>query len=315
MDASKPQAAKIAKAETARAKILVVDDEPNILLTLTAILEQEGYDVEGVSGGARAISAVRDSHYDLVLTDLKMPQVDGLAVLEEVRRCLPQTATIMMTGYASLDSAVDAVQRGAYEYLLKPVEIPHLKLAVERSLERKRLSEIETLYRVQKSLATAPDEPSIARQITEAACNVLNLSRACLFTPGAPDAPALLQDLLADGRTLGALSAGAVITSAADAAAKKCGQAHNIADFALVPGLSQGELVCVLCAHNGSAPYEFQASALRFLRSLAGQAALVLRNRQLIAELRQNNAELAAANDKLKQLDRLKSQFLSVATH
>lgn len=67
--------------------------------------------------------------------------------------------------------------------------------------------------------------------------------------------------------------------------------------------------------HNGSMPYEFHATAVRFLRALASQAALVLRNQQLIAELRRNNAELAAANNKLKQLDQLKSQFLSIATH
>src|SRR5947209_17422023 len=140
------------KADSSKAKILVVDDEPNVLLTLTAILQYEGYEVDGAGGGAEAIAAVHQHHYDLVLTDLKMAEIDGLAVLEEVRRSSPQTVTLMMTGYASLDSAVDAVQRGAYEYLLKPVEVPNLKLAVERSLERKRLSEVETLYRVQKNL-------------------------------------------------------------------------------------------------------------------------------------------------------------------
>src|SRR5207248_6216706 len=86
-------------------------------------------------------------------------------------------------------------------------------------------------------------------------------------------------------------------------------------DFILVPGMAQGKLVCVLCAHNGPDGYEFHASAQRFLQALASQAALALHNAQLIAELRRNNAELEEANRKLKELDRLKSQFLSVATH
>lgn len=309
-----PQA-QIAKPDISKAKILVVDDEPNILLTLTAILQHDGYEVEGVSGGAEAIASVRQHHYDVVLTDLKMPGIDGLAVLEEVRRSAPQTVTVMMTGYASLDTAVDAVQRGAYEYLLKPVEIPNLKLAVERSLERKRLSEVETLYRVQRNLAAASGKEAIAREITEAACNVLNLGHAYLFLINAHDHAAFLLPGNDDPEIRARLGAGNVITSGQKSAANKWARAHGIADFALIPGLAQGELVCVLCVHNGNAAYEFHASALRFLRALAGQAALVLRNLQLIAELRNNNTELAAANRKLQELDRLKSQFLSVATH
>src|SRR5713226_3079715 len=82
-----------------KAKLPVVDDEPSILLTVSAILEEEGYDVDSVPGGMEALAAIRRTHYDLVLTDLKMPKVDGLAVLEEVRKVSPQSATIMLTGY------------------------------------------------------------------------------------------------------------------------------------------------------------------------------------------------------------------------
>jgi signal transduction histidine kinase len=321
MDATSFEAARadlsagVPKTEMSKAKILVVDDEPNILLTLTAILQYEGYEVDGVAGGAEAIAAVHQHHYDLVLTDLKMPEVDGLAVLEEVRRSSPQSVTLMMTGYASLDSAVDAVQRGAYEYLLKPVEVPNLKMAVERSLERKRLSEVETLYRVQKNLASASGEQTIAREVTDAACTVLNLGDAYLFLVNTRDELGSLPPGNNDPRVMAALKAGRAVTSADNTAASEWARSHNIADFVLIPGLAQGQLVCVLCAHNGGVAYEFHATAVRFLRTLASQAALVLRNHQLIAELRQNNAELAAANDNLKQLDRLKSQFLSIATH
>ncbi|MGZ4827712.1 MAG: response regulator, partial [Terriglobales bacterium] len=101
-----------------RAKILVVDDEASVLLTVVAILEQEGFDVDSAGGGEQAIQAIRSTRYDLVLTDLKMPGVDGLQVLEEVRKTSPSTVTVMMTGYGSVDSAFEAVQRGAYEYLL-----------------------------------------------------------------------------------------------------------------------------------------------------------------------------------------------------
>ena len=84
----------VLKADTPKAKILVVDDEPNVLLTLTAILQHEGYEIESAKGGEEAIASVRRHHYDVVLTDLKMPRVDGLDVLDEVRRSSPQTVTL-----------------------------------------------------------------------------------------------------------------------------------------------------------------------------------------------------------------------------
>src|SRR5512142_2099048 len=140
-----------------QARILVVDDEPGVLLTTSAVLTGEGYEVTSADGGAAAIAAIHQHHYDLVLTDLKMPAVDGLAVLEEVRKRSPATVTVMMTGYGSVDSALEAVQRGAYEYLLKPTEVADLKAAVRRSLERKRFSEIDTLYRISKTLTTSLD--------------------------------------------------------------------------------------------------------------------------------------------------------------
>ena len=126
-------------------RVLIVDDEPSVLITTRVILEQEGYAVETATGGEAALALIADHNFDLVLTDLNMPRVDGLAVLAEVQRRSPNTATIMITGYASVQSALDAVQLGASEYLMKPVEIPQLKLAIKRSLERKRLSEIGIL--------------------------------------------------------------------------------------------------------------------------------------------------------------------------
>src|SRR5512147_1330618 len=159
-----------------RAKILVVDDEANVLLTVAAILEQEGYDVDSAGGGEQAIQAIRSTHYDLVLTDLKMPAVDGLRVLEEVRKTSPSTVTVMMTGYGSVATALEAVQRGAYEYLLKPTDVADLKAAVRRSLERKRLSELDTLYRVSRALTSSFDPASIASEVTQAVRQVLSVS-------------------------------------------------------------------------------------------------------------------------------------------
>ncbi len=301
-----------------RPKILVVDDEPNVLLTVTAILQQESYDVDSAAGGAEAIRAIRSAHYDLVLTDLKMPGVDGLRVLEEVRNTSPSTVTVMMTGYGSVDSALEAVQRGAYEYLLKPTEVVDLKAAVRRSLERKRLSEIDTLYRVSRTLTSSLDPQTIAHEVTEAVRQVLGVASATLLNRDleSPDHEDPLHAMLRDPHVLRALERGEIIHNGDDIpAAARWSLAAKSHSFVFVPGIANGRLICVLCADNGAEPFDFHASAQRFLRSLAGQAALVLSNATLFTELQRNNQQLAAANEKLRELDKLKSQFLSVATH
>jgi signal transduction histidine kinase len=305
--------------DSPKAKILLVDDEPNVLLTVEAILQSEGYGVDAIGDSEVALEAIRTHQYDLVLTDLKMPKVDGLGILAEVRKSSPNTVCVMMTGYASVDSALEAVQLGAYEYLLKPVEVADLKLAVSRSLERKRLSEIDTLYRISHAATAIPDVYRLAEEVADAARRVLHVESAAVAWPAEISSAVCdpeLAALIADPEVAGLLQHGAIILSGdgvptADAWATR----HNARAYALVPGVSRGRLVCVLCTHNNGNPYEFHASAQRFLRSLAGQTALALNNAALIAELRYNNQELEAANAKLRELDRLKSQFLSVATH
>src|SRR5437868_8398046 len=150
------------------AKILIVDDEPGVLLTTRALLQQEGFDVEAASSGLEAVEAIHQRHYDLVLTDLKMPGVDGLGVLAEVRKRTPLTVTVMMTGYGSVGSALEAIKLGAYEYLLKPIEVDDLKQAVRRSLERKRFSEIDTLYRISWTITKSQDVATMSAEVSDA---------------------------------------------------------------------------------------------------------------------------------------------------
>lgn len=302
------------------AKILVVDDEPGVLLTTQAILQQEGYAVETAATGQKAVEAIRQRHYDLVLTDLKMPGVDGLGVLAEVRKRSPLTVTVMMTGYGSVGSALDAVKLGAYEYLLKPIEVEDLKQAVRRSLERRRLSEIDALYRINWAITQSPEPATMAAEISDAVRGVLGLDYACLLTREdgqwkGNGSPALGHAL--DSASLrAALQRGLIVTDQDhEESAAAWSQKQGVCSYALVPGTSGSHLVCVLCAHNGQKPYEFHASAVRFLQGLASQTALALENAALISELKRNNEELGAVNRKLQELDKLKSNFLSVATH
>ena len=122
-------------------KVLVVDDEESVVVTIKAILQLDGYSVATTTSGAKARAMVRDVEYDLVLTDLRLEDGDGLDVLKAVRERYPETVTIMLTGYASLESAIQALRAGAYDYLVKPSEVEELRATVARGLERRHLGQ------------------------------------------------------------------------------------------------------------------------------------------------------------------------------
>src|SRR3712207_6128747 len=104
-------------------RVLVVDDEETVRVTLTAVLAGAGYDVSSAGTGADALTLLHSTEFDLVLTDLRLEDIDGLMILSRVQRRWPDTVTLMLTGYASIDSAVAALRAGAYDYLCKPCPV------------------------------------------------------------------------------------------------------------------------------------------------------------------------------------------------
>ena len=119
-------------------RILVVDDEENVRITTAAILEQEGYAVDTASDGLEALDKLRAGDLDLVLTDLRMEGMDGSALLQELCTKYPNVVTVVLTGYASIESSIDALRCGVYDYLVKPCVVDDLKLTVKRALEHKQ---------------------------------------------------------------------------------------------------------------------------------------------------------------------------------
>jgi signal transduction histidine kinase len=120
-------------------QLLVVDDEESLRITTAAILEKEGYLVDTASSGDEAINLLEQKDYDLVLTDLHMEGGDGLSVLNEIRRHSPLTISVVLTGFASVESAIAALQEGAYDYLVKPCDIDSMKHTIRRGVEHRRL--------------------------------------------------------------------------------------------------------------------------------------------------------------------------------
>ena len=137
---------------TSAATVLVIDDEESVATTIEAILRMDGHTVTSATTGADAIRLLQTQRFDVVLTDLRLGDMDGIDVLREVQRTSPETASIMLTGYASLESAVAALRSGAYDYLMKPSDVEELRAtvnrAIERGLLRRRLIELEEVDRL-----------------------------------------------------------------------------------------------------------------------------------------------------------------------
>lgn len=122
---------------SAKAKVLVVDDEPVVCRSCRRILAGQGYVVETVGSGREALERLGREQYDVLIVDLKMPEVSGIEVVEEVSARELDTAVIVMTGYATYRTAVEAMQLGAFDYIPKPFTPDELTTVVRNALERR----------------------------------------------------------------------------------------------------------------------------------------------------------------------------------
>jgi DNA-binding NtrC family response regulator len=136
---------------SSKAKVLVIDDEQIVLKSCTRILSAEGYDVQIVQTGAEGLRKLADEKFDVVLTDLKMPDMSGMEVLEKVLESYPDMIVIMITGYSTVQTAVDAMKMGAYDYVPKPFTPEELVEAVGKALDKKKQAEESVYLRVKES--------------------------------------------------------------------------------------------------------------------------------------------------------------------
>lgn len=120
-------------------RILVIDDEEGLRMVLSDLFEDLGYDLETAKDGKEGLDSALAGDFDLVMLDLSLPKMDGLEVLCSLKEEKPDTAVVMMTGYASMSSAIKAMRLGAYDYITKPFDLGEVQLIAERALERRRL--------------------------------------------------------------------------------------------------------------------------------------------------------------------------------
>ncbi|HLP25146.1 MAG TPA: sigma-54 dependent transcriptional regulator [Acidobacteriota bacterium] len=165
-------------------KLLIVDDERVALRNLEHVMKKEGYDVVATQSGSNAIAHLEKQRFDVVLTDLRMEKVDGMQVLARVRETSPDTEVILITGYATLESAVDAMKHGAYYYIAKPFRLDEVRKVVAEAMDKIRLrrenrelrEQVES-YQGKVRIITQDAEMQrlleMSRQIAPTDCNVL----------------------------------------------------------------------------------------------------------------------------------------------
>jgi len=144
--------------------ILIVDDERSMREFLGIYLRREGYRIEAAAGGNEAIASLKARAFDVIITDLRMPDVDGLTILAEAKRTRPDTEVIVVTAFSTTETAIAAMKAGAHDYLTKPFKIDEVGLVVDRAMEKRRLSrenvalrdEIKGRYKLDRLLGKSP---------------------------------------------------------------------------------------------------------------------------------------------------------------
>ncbi|MBI5254033.1 MAG: response regulator [Euryarchaeota archaeon] len=159
-------------------KILVVDDDRQMRVDLAEILTSEGYDVSHVGSGAEALERVKKEDWDIVLTDLKMPGMSGMELMLEIKKLKPHIKAIMITAFATVENAVEAMKKGASDYISKPFKINEIEVAVKRTIEEARFSERLKESRLKK------EAPSIASAIESLSNPIRRDTIEYLFSTG-----------------------------------------------------------------------------------------------------------------------------------
>jgi response regulator RpfG family c-di-GMP phosphodiesterase len=308
------------------ARILVVDDERVIREILAEFLTLEGFSVNTVEDGEKALTELRLHPYDLLITDLKMPRLSGLQLLEKIESERLGVLTVLMTGFGTVETAIEAMKKGAYDYLLKPFKVEEVIHVVERALYRQRLQaenirlrEALTIYKVSEAIALSHDIDKILDVVLRAALDEVKADVATLhmrdprsghyeervkvLADDAPSSAALpspafgvLSDQLTQGVPVLAHGGKASRFFTENAAPQ------DLASFACVPLQVRGDMVGVLNVFSFTTGKKFDEGHRKMLAVLASRAASAFDNARLYGELRTSNESLRHANQSLEEM-------------
>jgi len=169
-------------------RILVVDDEQVIREILADFLSMEGFLVRTAEDGSAALVELSRHHYDLVLSDLKMPKMGGLELLAAIQKHTPNVVTVIMTGFGTVETAIDAMKKGAYDYILKPFKVEEVVHTIRRGLEKQklraeniRLKEALSLYKVSEAIASSLSLEQVLGTVVDAALDEVHADQVVIL--------------------------------------------------------------------------------------------------------------------------------------
>ncbi len=313
-------------------RILVAEDERDLRRMCQRALELAGYQTVGVGDGREAIALAQREPFDVLVTDIKMPDVGGLEAFAAIRAYRPDLTSVVMTGFGTLETAIQAIRLGVYEFVLKPFRPDELTSAVERALARRqletenaRLSALVPLFDLSRVFMSSVDLEVVPRHVVRIAREEMRADSASLMLivdgqglrmhaaegaeAGRPGTP---------GPSIGEGTAGRAVTTrqpvttqgdlTADPWAGYTFGSEQVSSAVSVPLLTKDVVVGVLNVARFGQASPLSSVDIEVLTLLASQAAVAIENARLFHEIQ-------TAYDRLAELDDLKSEFLNIAAH
>lgn len=283
-------------------KILVVDDEEVIRELLIEVLGDENFDVVTASGGPQALEILsKDDGFVVLFTDIMMPEMSGLELIREARKDRPGLIPIVMTAYATIETARAAVQEGAYDYVLKPFSLSEVKLAISNALDRHRLAsenarlrELTQLFNISEKIAMMRDERSLLEFVLQAAADRVGASQGRVRVPAPGDSEMEICASLGEMAAPNGFIARIEPDNGSNGSKGGAGQDNGKSVSVTLPqepngrGYSSGKGVAAIldlgAKSNGQA---FTEGDHKTLSIVANQAAAALQNVRLIRDLQQ----------------------------
>ncbi|HEV7943498.1 MAG TPA: response regulator [Solirubrobacteraceae bacterium] len=299
----------------APARLLIVDDEAPQMRALCDILAQEGYVTQGFTAGREALAALRAQPFDVLLTDLMMPQIDGITLLRACHEIDRDLACLVMTGHATVSTAVEALKAGALDYVMKPFNVNHILAVLTRALGVRRLQveniqlrESVSIYELARAITQGLDHAAVIERTLAAAAAQSDAGAAYLLIPGADEDRTLVVAGMA-GPTARPLSAApllreplgewlATASVQLDALAQEAEApvlfAHpfDAAIAVALPLVTAGKLFGVLGFSPARSQRRVSVGQLKALDVLARTAATAFAAAALVSELKTMNEEL-----------------------
>jgi response regulator RpfG family c-di-GMP phosphodiesterase len=307
-------------------RILVVDDERVIREILSDFLSMEGYVVRAVEDGTAALRELQLRPYDLVISDLKMPQMGGIELLDQLTAKNIKVLAVIMTGFGTVETAIEAMKKGAYDYILKPFKVEEVVHVVQRGLDRQRLQaenirlrEALSIYRISEAVASSLDLNEILEVIVDAALDEAGADVVCLHLkhpktgkfeahttrshaeapatgpePGLVDTDELLQHHRGDKPLLAhGVKAARFFTRGQDGS--------SLVSFASVPMKVGDRIVGFLSAFSYTRGKQFDEGQRKMLSILGDRAAVSIENARLYEDIVGKNRALQLANLSLEE--------------